>query len=137
MFGPGDPQWTKGDEILVGAHLAIKEINESSNLLSVYQLRVLPVRVPQCELSEGIVPFVEEITSNCKITDILGYFCNTIAQHLSQIAHTWITHIVQTLAASQKVEFVDSKRAFLKTAKEYGIQTETRIEVFNSPKNSC
>ena len=36
MFGPGDPQWTKGDKILVGAHLAIKEINESSNLLSVY-----------------------------------------------------------------------------------------------------
>ena len=54
IFGPGDPQWTKGDEILVGAHLAIKEINESSNLLSVYQFRVLPVRVPQCELSEGI-----------------------------------------------------------------------------------
>ena len=55
MFGPGYLQWTKGDEILVGAHLAIKEINESSNLLSVYQLQVLPVRVPQCELSEGIV----------------------------------------------------------------------------------
>ena len=36
MFGPGDPQWTKGDEIIVGAHLAIKEINESSSLLSVY-----------------------------------------------------------------------------------------------------
>ena len=113
---------------------------------------------------------------------LVGYFCNTIAQHLSQIAHTWITHIVQISAASQKVDrssvsliqhsilplreliasatvqlqlmqsmgwnkiavistqhsnFVDSKRAFLKTAKEYGIQTETRIEVFNSPKNSC
>ena len=30
--------------------------------------------------------------------------------------------------------FVDSKRAFLKTAKEYGIQTEACIEAFNSPK---
>ena len=46
MFGPGDPQQTKGDEILVDAYLAIKEINESSNLLSVYQFGVLPVRVP-------------------------------------------------------------------------------------------
>ena len=29
---------------------------------------------------------------------------------------------------------MDSKCAFLKTAKEYGIQTEARIEAFNSPK---
>ena len=29
---------------------------------------------------------------------------------------------------------MDSKCAFLKTAKEYGIQTEARIVAFNSPK---
>ena len=41
------PYWTKGEEILPGANLAIKEINDLPNLLSGYQLEVIPVRVPQ------------------------------------------------------------------------------------------
>ena len=36
MIGPGDPQWTIGEEILPGAQLAIKEINDIPNLLSGY-----------------------------------------------------------------------------------------------------
>ena len=60
MFGPGG---TRGEEILPGAQLAINEINDTSDLLSGYQLEGIPVRVPKCDLSEGIVPFVEELTS--------------------------------------------------------------------------
>ena len=56
------------------------------------------------QINQSIVPFVEEITSNCQVIGIVGYFCNTIAQHLSQIARTWITYIVQISATSQKVD---------------------------------
>ena len=103
MFGPDDPQWTRGEEILPGAQLAINEINDTSDLLSGYQLEVIPVRVPKCELSEGIVPFVEGLASNRNnIIGIVGYFCHNIAQLLSQIAHSWITqvHAIQISAAS-------------------------------------
>ena len=48
------PNWQKGEEILPGAHLATKEINDLPKLLSGYQLEVILVRVPQSELSEGI-----------------------------------------------------------------------------------
>ena len=50
------PDWKKGEEILPGAHLAIKEINDLPDLLSGHRLEVLPVRVPQCNLNEGTVP---------------------------------------------------------------------------------
>ena len=48
------PNWQKGEEILPGAHLATKEINDLPKLLSGYRLEVILVRVPQCELSEGM-----------------------------------------------------------------------------------
>ena len=105
MFGLGDPQWKKGEESLLGAQLAIKEINEASDLLSGHRLEVIPIQVPRCELSEGIVPFVEELTSNHNnIVGIVSYFCNTIAQLFSQIAHSWITHVVQISATSITVD---------------------------------
>ena len=49
--------------MIPGAHLAVKEIKAISNLLNGYTFEVIPVRVPQCELSEGVVPFFEELTS--------------------------------------------------------------------------
>jgi gamma-aminobutyric acid type B receptor len=173
------PDWQKGEEILPGARLAAKEVNDIPNLLSGHQLEVIPVRVHQCELGEGIVPFVEELTSNHNIIGIVGYFCPNLAQHLSPIAHYWTAPVVQISATSledssndnsahylqhsilplreaiasatvqliqslgwnkiaiisnQYPNFVDSKSAFLKSAKEHGIQIESRLETFHSPK---
>ena len=175
MFGSGDPQWKKGEESLPGAQLAVKEINEAFDLLSGHRLEIIPIRVPRCGLNEGIVPFVEELTSNCNsIIGIVGYFCNTIAQLFSQMAHSWITHVVQISATSVTADnpphlqhsilplrgsihsatihlmqslgwnriavisnrhpsFVDSTRAFLRSAKEQGIQIATHIDTFFSP----
>ena len=141
---------------------------------------VTPVRVPRCELTEGIVPFVEELTSNHNITiGIVGYFCPNLAQHLSPLAYYWIAPVVQISATSlgnnvndinstphlqhsilplresiasaivqlmqslgwnkiavisnQNSNFIDSKSAFLRSAKERGIQIEIRLETFHSP----
>ena len=105
-FGPSDPLWAKGEEILPGAHLATKEIS-NSNLLSGYQLEVIPVQVSQCELSKGIVPFMKELTSNCNnIIGIVGYLCHNIAHHFSTLAHYWSTHIAQISATSMEGESI-------------------------------
>ena len=171
------PNWGKGEEMLPGAYLAAKEINAISNLLYGYQIEIIPIGVPQCELSEGIVPFVEEIISNNNIVGIVGYFCHNIAQHLSRIAHLTTntvqvsatslegtqnsspshlqhgilplvestalatTRLLQTLGwnkiaviSNQHPNYVDSKRAFLRSAEEYGIHIVRHLGTFHSPK---
>ena len=89
------PDWKKGEEILPGALLAAKEISE---VLSCYRFNVILVRVPQCELSEGIVPFAKELTSNNPIIGIVGYFCHNIAQHLSRLVQYGVANVVQISA---------------------------------------
>ena len=171
--------WEKGEEILPGAHLAAKEINDISNLLSGYRLEVIPVRIPQCELSEGIVPFIEELTSNHNIVGTVGYLCYNNAQLLSRVAHYLAANAIQISATSvkdtrnndspsylqhgilplvettvsttiqllqylhwskigiisnQHSNFLESKRAFVRSAKEHDIQIVTHLDTFNSPK---
>ena len=95
------PDWKRGEEILPGAHLAIKEINDLPDLLCGYRLEVIPIRVPQCDLNEGIVPFVRELTSNDNnVIGIVGYFCHNIALELSQLAHSEVLSTLQILATS-------------------------------------
>jgi gamma-aminobutyric acid type B receptor len=160
------PDWKKGEEILPGAYLAVKEINDMSDLLDGHRFEVIPVRFPHCELSEGIVPFVEELTSNHSNTiGIVGYFCHNIAQHLSRLVHDNViqisandnsaphlqhsilplresmasatVHLLQSLGwkkvaiiSSQHPNFMDSKCAFLKSAKEHAIQISFFQETF-------
>ena len=61
----------------------IKEINGIPDLLSDYRLKVIPFRVPQCDLNGGIVPFLEELTANENIVGIVGYLCHNTAQYIS------------------------------------------------------
>ena len=160
------PDWKRGEEILPGAYLAAKEINDMSNLLDGRRLEVMPVRVPRCELTEGIVPFVEELTLNYSNTiGIVGYFCHNIALHLSRLVHHDIiqisanddsaphlqhsilplrelmasatAHLLHSLGwkkiaviSSQHPNFVDSRRAFIKSAKEHDIQISFFQETF-------
>ena len=171
------PDWQNSEEILPGAYLAAKAITNVPNLISGHQLEVVPVRVPQCELIEGIVPFVEALTSNHNIIGIVGHFCPNLAQYLSPLAHYWTAPVVQISATSlkdtsnddsvpylqhsilplresiasaivqliqslgwnkiavisnQNPNFMDSKSAFLRNAKERDIQIETHLETFHS-----
>ena len=66
--------------------------------LYLYIINVIPIRVPQCELSEGIVPFVETLISNNNIVGIVGYFCHNIAQHLSRLVRYGVANIIQISA---------------------------------------
>lgn len=74
------------EEILPGALLAIKEISDSVNLISDYQLEVIPVRVPLCGFNVEIVPFIKELTeSGNNIAGIVGFFCHNLAQQFSRL----------------------------------------------------
>ena len=50
------PKWAQGEEILPGAYLTANEMGKS---LSGYRLGVIPIRVPRCDLNQGIVPFLK------------------------------------------------------------------------------
>ena len=92
------PKWEQGEEILPGAYLAASEIGK---LFSGYRLEIIPVRVPRCDLNEGIVPFVEELTlKENNIIGIVGYFCHNIAQHFSEMIKRNKANVVQISATS-------------------------------------
>ena len=91
-------KWEQGETILSGAYQAAHEIGNSING---YRFKVTPVRVLQCDLNKGIVPFVEELTSKENhIIGIVGYFCHNIAQHFSEILQHAETSAIQISATS-------------------------------------
>ena len=93
------PKWERGEDILPGAYSAANEIGKS---LSGHRLEVIPIRVQRCDLNEGIVPFIEELTSKeNNIIGIVGYFCHNIAQHFSEIIERSKINVVQISATSQ------------------------------------
>lgn len=103
------PKWTNGEEILPGAHLAIQQIANNSDLLNGLQLKVIPVRIPSCNINEGIIPFVKELTSkDNNIVAIVGFFCQSIAQHFSQLLQHKQMGIVHISAMSLQMEGRDN-----------------------------
>ena len=92
-------EWEQGEEILSGAYQAASEVGNS---IHGYRLEVIPVRVLQCDLNMGIIPFVEELISKEShiIVGIVGYFCHNIAKHFSELLHRSETEVVQISAIS-------------------------------------
>ena len=94
-----EQQWKRGEEILPGALLALKEINELDSIFNGSQLDIIPVRVPSCDLNQGIVPFVKELTTNRNnLLAVVGYFCPNIAQVYSQLIRHEQLRLVQISA---------------------------------------
>ena len=78
-----------------------EQVLENSVLYHGHRLVVVPVSIPRCDLNEGIVPFVEQLTSKENhIIGIVGYFCHNIAQHFSEILLHSETDILQISATS-------------------------------------
>ena len=93
------PKWTDGEAILPSAYLAQNEISNLSNFLNGYQLEVLPVRIPLCDLNEGIFHFVKEVVLNeNNIVGVVGYFCHNIAKHISELLQHKELNLIQISA---------------------------------------
>lgn len=102
-------QWERGEEILPGATLALKEIKESDYLLNGYQLEVITVKIPSCDFIKGVVPFMEELTSNQNnAIGIVGYFCHTLQQHFSYLIQHESIGILQLSAIETHKEYCSS-----------------------------
>ena len=95
------PKWTDGEAILPSAYLAQNEISNSSNFLKGYQLEILPVRIPLCDLNEGIFHFVNEVVlDENNIVGVVGYFCHNIAKHISELLQHKELNLIQISATS-------------------------------------
>ena len=80
------PKWDRGEEIIPGAEIAVNVINNSPNLLSMYQLNIVPIHVKQCNPLMNIEEFIGNLTSRRnKIIAVVGYFCETLVQFLSPL----------------------------------------------------
>ena len=92
-------KWKEGEEILPGGKLALKEISNIFNLLIGYKLELIPIRFPFCDYNEGIVHFVEQITSQVNnIVAVVGYFCQSLVQSLSKLLRHEQLKLVQISA---------------------------------------
>ena len=102
------PKWTDGEAILPSAYLAQNEISNLSNFLNGYQLEVLPVRIPLCDLNEGIFHFVKEVVLNeNNIVGVVGYFCHNIAKHISELLQHKELNLIQVSATSDSLLELD------------------------------
>ena len=82
------PRWEKGEEILLGAQYAVDEIN-SSRISSLYQLKIIPVKVKSCDPIAEIESIVrKKKKKTTRVIAAVGYFCDNLIQFLSRlIAH--------------------------------------------------
>ena len=95
------PKWERGEEIIPGAHIAVNEINDSPNLLSTYQLEIVPINIQQCNPVSKIKSFVGNFTSqNNKLAGIVGYFCDNLVHFFSRLVGRSTSGTIQISAAA-------------------------------------
>ena len=91
--------WKRGEEILPGATLALKEIKQTDNLLNGHRIELLPITISSCSFNNVIVPFVKEVTSSDKnVIAIVNYFCHNRRQHFSYLLQRIGTEALQVSA---------------------------------------
>lgn len=93
------PKWERGEEILPGAHIAVKDASAYLNLPS--KLEIVSIKVPQCGVTTRIDDLVGNLTSGTiKPIAIIGYFCDNLSQFYSQLANHESFGVIQITASS-------------------------------------
>ena len=61
------PKWERGEEILLGAHIAVSEINGSPEILRDFQLEIVAIKVPiiMCSASAAINAYPVRLSPSC------------------------------------------------------------------------
>ena len=94
--------WERGLEILPGAHLAVKHINDS-NILGNYSLNLIEIITEGCDVNTALVEFIGHVTKpGQSIVGIVGPLCKEATLAIASLSLTEYEqfHLVQVSPAS-------------------------------------
>ena len=98
--------WDRGLDVIPGGHLAAEQINNNSNILPEYQLKIIDIDSEACGrniISKGLVNFYRElvISNNPCIVGIIGMVCSSQTNVFASLAgHPNIGYIQNALSIS-------------------------------------
>ena len=98
------PVWDRGLDVSPAGHLAIEQINNCSNILQGYELRLIDVDSEACGvnvISRGITNLFRELVSSSHcIVGVVGLYCTVVTNVISPIiSHPNIGGYVQIAAS--------------------------------------
>jgi len=83
--------WDRGFELIPAGHLAIKQINNQSDLLPGYRLELIDIESEACGINvihTGSVNFYRHLVDpNSLVVGVVGLFCSTVTAAISPIAN--------------------------------------------------
>ena len=98
--------WDRGLDLIPGGHLAAEQINNNSNILQGYELKIIDINSEACgrnTLNKGLVNFYRElvISSNPCIVGVIGMVCSSQTNVIAPLAgHPNIGYIQIALSVS-------------------------------------
>ena len=97
--------WDKGFELIPAGHLAIKQINNRSDILPSYRLELVDIESEACGVSiinTGYVNFYRHLVQpNSLVVGVVGLFCSTVTAAISPVAnHPQIDYVQITASTS-------------------------------------
>ena len=97
--------WDKGFELIPAGHLAIKQINNRSDILPGYRLELIDIESEACGISiinTGYVNFYRHLVQpNSLVVGVVGLFCSTVTAAISPVVnHPQIDHVQITASTS-------------------------------------
>ena len=97
--------WDKGFELIPAGHLAIKQINNRSDILPGYRLELVDIESEACGISiinNGYVNFYRHlIQQNFLVVGVVGLFCSTVTAAISPVVnHPQIDYVQITASTS-------------------------------------
>ena len=122
-------QWQSREEILPGAQLALKEISETETLPDGYELEVIPVRVPFCDLTEGIIQFFEEFVPRRHRIIAVSHFCHSSVQYVSRLLMHDALKVIQISATP--TQYGNTQHSILPSAEltvKAGVETMKMLD---------
>ena len=97
--------WDKGFELIPAGHLAIKQINNRSDILPGYRLELIDIESEACGISitnTGYVNFYRHLVQpDLLVVGVVGLFCSTVTAAISPVAnHPQIDYVQITASTS-------------------------------------
>ena len=101
--------WDRGLDVIPGGHLATEQINNDSNILPGYELKIIDINAEACGRSnifnKGLVNFYRELVNNISnspcIIGVIGMVCSSQTNVLAPLAgHPNIGYIQMAISVS-------------------------------------